>query len=116
MEGMFFHDANHAQFIPVYLTTYKRAVSSFPSFLKAVDGYGYRVPDNVDEMVVKKLCVGKHISKDQLVKNKLFLTDMKESSKRFLQKSHPECNSEHCDKVCERNLTYLNWIAKIMYL
>ena len=101
MEGMFVHDTSHAQFIPVYLTTYKQAVSSFPSFLKSADGYGYRIPDNVDEMLSKKLCAGKRKLKDQQIKNKLFLNDIKESVKHFLLKSHPDCNSEHCEKVCK---------------
>ena len=106
MEGMFVHDINYTQVIPVYLTTYKRAVSSFPSFLKSADGYGYRIPENLGEMLTKKLCADKRKSKDQQIKNKLFLTDMRESAKHFLLQSHPDCNSEHCEKVCIIDMYY----------
>ena len=110
MEGMFANDTNRTKFIPVYLTTYKQAVSGFPPFLKAVEGYGYRVPHDVEEMMAKRLGIEnkkkRHFStgdnkstKDQLVKDHLFMTDIRKSAEQCLTNLHPECNREHCEKV-----------------
>jgi len=101
MEGIAVHDETRAEFIPVYLTTYSKAVSLFPPFLKATSTCGYRLPHKVDDLIGNlRKTTGVRKFKEQTVKDRLFISDMKESAKHFLLKKHDDCNSEYCHLVC----------------
>ena len=101
MEGIAVHDETRAEFIPVYLTTYNKAVSLFPPFLKATSSYGYHLPHKINDLIgnLQKM-TGVRKPKEQTIKDELFICDMKEAAKHFLLKKHLDCNAEYCHLVC----------------
>eukprot|EP00111_Clytia_hemisphaerica_P000622 TCONS_00001786-protein len=100
LEGMALHETtNHqAQFIPVYIIKYRKAVQMFPTFLiQSNAGYGFQLPKQANDLI-RRLRQTKTKSKDQSIKDGLFITEMGDLSKQFLMQQHSDCNSEHCHK------------------
>ena len=98
---MALHDTTNqqAQYIPVYITKYRKAVQMFPTFLiQSNAGYGFQIPKQTNDLI-RRLRMTKTKSKDQSIKDGLFITEMGDLSKQFLMHQHADCNTEHCHKV-----------------
>ncbi|XP_057302955.1 uncharacterized protein LOC130638053 isoform X1 [Hydractinia symbiolongicarpus] len=97
--AMAYHQNSSFQFIPLYLTSYDKAITLIPSFLLATQDAGYRIPKNIMSLVTRLSGGKKPIkSKEMLPKLNFFLNRMRATCKKVESKKHKECSEGDCDK------------------
>ncbi|XP_057302957.1 uncharacterized protein LOC130638079 [Hydractinia symbiolongicarpus] len=96
---MAYHQNMGSTFIPLYLTSYDKAITLMPSFLVAAQDAGYRIPNNLMSLVTRLSGGKKPIeSKELLAKLNHLLNRMKATCKKMESKEHKECSEGDCDK------------------
>ena len=101
--GLAYNENDASRYIPVYLSSYRDIVQSLPSFLNATATFGYQIPKDLEQLIkrIYKRDITNILasSKERHLKDKFFISKMKEQAKKILEKRHAHCLSENCIKV-----------------
>lgn len=99
ISGLAYHQNDSSRYIPLYLTSYEKALSLMPSFLIATQDMGFQIPRELPQLIRRLL--GSTIpskTKEQIVKMNFFINRMKTAFKKIECEKHTTCSEDNCNK------------------
>ncbi|XP_057314130.1 uncharacterized protein LOC130655397 isoform X2 [Hydractinia symbiolongicarpus] len=99
ISGLAYHQNDSSRYIPLYLTSYEKALSLMPSFLIATQDMGFQIPRELSQLMRRLL--GSTVpskTKEQLVKMNFFINKMKTACKKIECEKHTTCSQDNCNK------------------
>ncbi|XP_057313714.1 uncharacterized protein LOC130655029 [Hydractinia symbiolongicarpus] len=99
ISGLAYHQNDSSRYIPLYLTSYEKALSLMPSFFIGSHNFGYKLPKDITKLLRHLLhSTDLSNSKDMAAKLEYFTNKTKATCKRIEAKHHYCCCKEDCMK------------------